>query len=208
MRPAEPALADEGGDRGEADRRDGGDPHPGDDRRQRQRQLDPDELAVLRVAHPGRRLPDVGRHRVEPGDRVAHEDQQRVPDQHDLGGGGGQAGEGDEEGEQRERRDAVDHPHHRQHRWVEALPPPHGHAERDGDGEADGQGDAHELDVLDEAGGDVVAVVRHPLPPDPRVLHRRGDQPPAHDGHATCAVPPAQRAAARRTTGVSVMTDQ
>src|SRR5512132_4361718 len=50
-RLTEPADADEGSDRGEADRRDGRDPNPGHDRRQRERELHAPQDLPLGEAH-------------------------------------------------------------------------------------------------------------------------------------------------------------
>ena len=56
---------------------------------------------------PSAASPDVRRDAVEARERVAHEDQQRVRDQPDLGGEQRQAGDRDEEREQREAGDRV-----------------------------------------------------------------------------------------------------
>src|ERR671935_570290 len=69
-RLAEPAHADEGGDRGEADRRDGRDPDPGHYRRERERQLYAPQDLSLGEAHGARRQSCVLRYLAQPRERV------------------------------------------------------------------------------------------------------------------------------------------
>ena len=88
---AEPALADQRADRDQGDRGDRGQPQAGDDAGQRQRQLDPQQPAEPPVSHAGGRVAHLVGHLGQTGQRVAHQDQQRVEhqgDQHrgDTGG--------------------------------------------------------------------------------------------------------------------------
>ena len=77
-RPAEPLRDHERRDRRDRDRRDGCDPEAGDDRRQRERQLDAQERLRARQPHPRAASSASGGHGAQPRDHVAVEDEQRV----------------------------------------------------------------------------------------------------------------------------------
>src|SRR5450830_1240654 len=112
----EPAVPDDDTDRHERDRRDGREPHAGDDGRQRVRQLDPQEQPGGPVPEAARRVAHLVRDTVEPDDDVAHEHEQRVRHESDEDRGAADACERRQNGEERDRRDRVEHtgqPHER-----------------------------------------------------------------------------------------------
>ena len=84
---AEAAGAGEEREAGDADRRRRRDPQPREDRRQRHRQLDPEEDLAAREAHALRRVDHLPRHLLQPGGDVAVDQHQRVGRQHHHGGG-------------------------------------------------------------------------------------------------------------------------
>ena len=80
-------LADESRHVDKADDRNGCDPHSGQYRGQRKRELDLAKRLEGRVPHALGGVEDIGRDRIEPGNNVADQDQQCVADQRHLGGG-------------------------------------------------------------------------------------------------------------------------
>ena len=119
---AEAALADE---RGHGDEPDRGDDRDADARPRSpagRAAAPPAELTTARVAHPLRRLPHLGRHALEAGHDVPHEDQQRVERQrHHRGPDREEADHRHASREQRERRDRVEDAGDREHRAVDAA---------------------------------------------------------------------------------------
>ena len=115
--------------------------------------------------------------RVETGDDVPHEDQQRVADERDQRGRARQSGDRDEDAEQRQRRDRVQQARCPQHRRVEPPPAPH-HDRRAGSTSMrpSSTREHREHDVLEECGADLGQVIADPLPGDPLIAKIRGHE--------------------------------
>ena len=109
-RPPSPPAPANTARRGDRDRGDGRDPHPGDDLRDRERQLDPPEQLALGHPHAPPGVLARGRDVGEPGDDVAVDDLQRVEDEGDDRGDVAASGDRQQEQEQGDARDRVDHP--------------------------------------------------------------------------------------------------
>ena len=150
----------------EPDRRHARDPDPGDDQRQRQRQLHGTQPLAARVAHAVGGLLDVHRDRVEARHDVPDEDQDRVQDERDDRGQDRQPGDRHHGGEQGDAGDRVQDPRDDRDRGVDAPPAhrPQGQGERDR--EADGERRQREPEVLERAADELVEVVAHPGPVD------------------------------------------
>jgi hypothetical protein len=164
--PAQPALADQGGDGDQPDGGHGGDADAGHDHRQGQRQLDPEELAGRGVAHRLGGLADVAVDPAQPLDHVPDQDQQGVHGQADQRGPDGQPGERDQQDEQGEGGDGEQDPGEAEDRPVQPRPADRRQGQREGQQDPDPDGQHGQLDVLDEVVADVVEVVADPRPAD------------------------------------------
>src|SRR5512132_1727945 len=165
---------DQGGDGDQPDGGDGGDADAGDDDRQGQRQLDLEQLAGPGVAHRLGGLADVGVDAPQPLDHVPDQDQQGVDGQPDQRRLDLQPGEGDQQDEQGQRGDGEQDPGEAEDRAVHARPADRGQGQREGQQQPEQQGQAGELDVLDQVAADVVEVVADPRPADQLGRQDRG----------------------------------
>src|SRR5215211_4366557 len=167
----QPADADEGGDRGEADRRHGGDADSGHDGGQGQRQLHAPQDLLLRQTHRARGHAGVLGHLAQAGQRVAKEDQQRIRDERDLGARPTQAGNGHHQLEEREAGDRVEKGGGDREGRLEPAPAVGDERGRECDRESDPDRYRRQLDVLDQARSkDAVEVVKEPVGAELAVL--------------------------------------
>ena len=186
---AEAAATDDGGHRDEADRRHRGHADAGHDERHGERQLDTHEAPARRVAHGVRGLPDLRRHRAEPGHGVDVEDEQRVGGERDDGRQQREPGDGDEHREGRQAGDRVEQPGHRRDRADRARAPQRQDGERQGDEEAGDHGHDEQLEVLPGLVGDVVEVRGDPVEPDVDAHAQASGRDPAVASGVTAAAP-------------------
>ena len=170
-RPPEPFGKHERGDRREADRRDGRDPHAGEDGRQRERDLDAHQRLGRRQPHAAGGLEHVRRNCPQALERVAEEDQERVADERDLDRRHGQAGDRHEQLEEREAGNGVEERGDEAERPLEPALPVGEQGRGERDREADADREQRQADVLEERGLEgVVPVVAHPVGAEEPVL--------------------------------------
>src|SRR5581483_8639741 len=176
---------DERGQRGQADGGHDRDAQAGDDRRQRERQLDPPEDVAPAQPQAARRLEHLLGHRAEAGEDVPEEDEQRVADERDLDRRHRQPRHRHEQLEEREARDRVQEGADEADRRLQDAVPARGDGGGEGDGEPDGDGDRGQLHVLDERRlQDAPPVVSHPLGAEEVVVRDARARPPeARDVH-------------------------
>lgn len=169
---AETAVVDDGADRGEGDGGDGGDPHPGQQRGQRQRHLDLPQEPPRPVPHAGGRLAGLLGDGVEPREGVPHQDRQRVEHQPGDHQRRREAEEREQQGEHGERGDRVEERGHREDRGREGAPAVGEDRQREGDQHADDDGGHCDPDVLEGRVDQVLAARTEVLPADPVVGHQ------------------------------------
>ena len=166
---AEAAVRHQRADGDQRDRGDGGDPQPGQDHRQRERELDAEQQPALAVPEAGRGLADVVGHRAQALEHAAHQHRQRVEREPDDHGGRREPGERHQQREQRERRDRVDAGADRQDRRLQPRDPPRQEGQREGDHEPGHDRGDGEAEVLDGRVDELAAPVGDVLPADPVV---------------------------------------
>ena len=131
------------------------------------------------VTHPVRGLQDVSGHAVEAEQDVAHQDQQGVADEGDLGRQEADAGEWDKEGEQGEARDRVQDPRGADDRGGERAPPSDDQRQHEGDEEADRDRSRGHAKVLSEPLADDIQVLDDPVRPNERLTRGHRSSPAA-----------------------------
>src|SRR5919108_320101 len=161
---AEPPLGDDGGNGDETDRRHRGDPEAGNDGWEGKRHLDPPEQLVAGMSHSSSRFFHVGWDALEAHEDVADQDEQGVADEADLGGEVAPGRQRHQEGKEGEAGDRVQEPRDPGDRCVQPSPPVAHHGEREGDGQADPDGESGQHDVVQGESADLAQVVSDPGP--------------------------------------------